>query len=292
MIRKSTSLSRQEPRRSAPTSGNSRSRFCNTGTSRAESIRRLGRSPALAQRSPSAPRPRERSCPGATAHSADHFPGNCFSTRKLPWFHPLERRFQKLSKSGFPWIAAATASALGRSRLLASLTLASCFVTRRARSDHGNGSMRSALTSVWFAPIPFTRVAILSGVPAGIRNRKRAQHLRALDRALLGYCAHASVPFLPHALLPRFRDPSWLPKRLGLRRFPATISVLDGSQNHAALEDRLSGTLLRSDPVVRDESALDPAVGALYASATFHANPRHVGQRPGSSAPLRKSCSR
>ena len=150
-----------------------------------------------------------------------YVPWKYFFDPKVPWFHPVERRFRRLSKSGFPWISAMTAL-LWILSTLASLGLAGLFVSSPFKEWDWIYAL--VLTSVWFAPVPFTGVAILSIFQLGLETGTALSICALWVAALQGYWLTRVFP----TYLTRFyraSGPSWLPKRLGLRQFPATISV-------------------------------------------------------------------
>lgn len=150
-----------------------------------------------------------------------HVPWKLFFDPKVPWFHPLDRRFRRLSNSEFPWITATTAL-LWVLSTMASLSLARLFMS--APIGNWEWLYASILTSVWFAPVPFTGVAILSVFQLGFETGTALSICSLWVAALQGYLLTRIFP----TYLTRFyraSGPSWLPKRLGLRQFPATISV-------------------------------------------------------------------
>jgi phospholipase D1/2 len=143
-------------------------------------------------------------------------PWKFFFDPRIPWFHPVERKFRRHSHSVFPWVIAATGLLWVTSTVLA-VVLAQA---------HGIWAWLYALvlTSVWFVPIPFSGVAVLGYFQLGFESSIDLSICALWIAALQGYSLTRLFP----SYLTRFyraSGPSWLPKRLGLRQFPATVSV-------------------------------------------------------------------
>jgi hypothetical protein len=151
----------------------------------------------------------------------NHVPWKFFFDPKVPWFHPVERRFRRLSKSRLSWTVAITL-------ILWLLSTLGCafFANFFAASELGRWEWTYALilTSVWFAPIPFSWVAILSIFHVGFENGVAISVCALWVAALQGYWLTRVFPTYLTQFY-RASGPAWLPKRLGLRQFPATISV-------------------------------------------------------------------
>lgn len=151
----------------------------------------------------------------------DRIPWKFFFDPQVPWFHPLERRFRKLSNSRFPWPALITAG-LWVFSTLASLAIASAFGPHEPSLWEILYAV--VLTSVWFVPIPFTLIAILSSFQLGFEKGVTLSVSSLWIAGLLGYWLTREFPsFLTRYY--RASGPSWLPKRLMLREFPAVVSV-------------------------------------------------------------------
>ena len=90
--------------------------------------------------------------------------------------------------------------------------------------DAWDWAYATALSSVWFAPVPFVALAILAGFHLGPEEGTALSIYAFWISALLGYCLTRLFPTYSTRFF-RETAPKWLPHRLRLRRFPVTVSV-------------------------------------------------------------------
>lgn len=159
----------------------------------------------------------------------DSIPWKLLFDPKIPWFYLLQKRFKNLPSSPIPWIflislllwMGSASLSLFLARLFEPSVLASWTVNHPSL---WRILYAYILTSVWFAPIPYTLVAILSLFQLGFKQGVALSLSSLWVAGLFGYWITRSFPnYLTRFYRPS--GPSWLPKRLGLRRFPATLSM-------------------------------------------------------------------
>jgi hypothetical protein len=132
-----------------------------------------------------------------------------------PWLRPIAR---KLRKTSYSWIFFIWAfSAL----FTAGLTV---LLAGSAGSSAWELGFALALGSVWLAPMPFVALALLSEFKIGPEMGLRLSVFSLWSASFTGYFL---TRLFPTYFSRFFREtaPRWLPRRLGLRQFPATVSI-------------------------------------------------------------------
>jgi hypothetical protein len=142
-----------------------------------------------------------------------------------PWLHPVARKARKIARNHPGWekwliilLWAGTAA----------LTIALASVFHPFHSGPWGSpwmwGYAAVLSSVWFAPVPFVALSILSGFHLGMEAGIELSIFAFWISALTGYCLTRLFPTYSTRFF-RETAPRWLPARLRLRRFPVTVSV-------------------------------------------------------------------
>jgi phospholipase D1/2 len=135
-----------------------------------------------------------------------------------PWLHPVARKARRIARNHPGWEKWLIMLLWGGTAAL---------TTALASIPHPNWwayAYAAALSSVWFAPVPFVALSILSGFHLGVATGMELSIFSFWISALVGYCLSRLFPTYATRFF-RETAPRWLPARLRLRRFPATVSV-------------------------------------------------------------------
>jgi len=135
-----------------------------------------------------------------------------------PWLHPLARKARRIARNHRGWERWVVVLFWAATTLL-TVTLAS-----PPKVDAWTYAYAAALSSVWFAPVPFVALALLSGFHLGAEQGIDLSIYAFWISALVGYCL---TRLFPNYATRFYREtaPRWLPARLRLRRFPVIVSV-------------------------------------------------------------------
>ncbi len=151
------------------------------------------------------------------------FPWQILFDPPLPWLYPLKRRFRLLSRRHAELARAVTAVAWLAGALL-------CHWLALRLEPEGQASAltlayAAALSSAWLLRVPFTLTALWATLALG---GGRGLALAVSGLWVSSVWGYAVTRMFPTASSRYFRAtaPRWVPRQLGLRQFPALVSVV------------------------------------------------------------------